>query len=168
MIELSQEKKGNEVIYDLAQTVESFLHTHNKAPSGSFYDQMLIEKLKRDEALIQQQAQKISQEQRLLRDEVLKRKEILRNEDRYRRDTRRTISESSPTHRINTSSEIVDNSSGIFRERIYPNECQMHLSSEDLYFSNVGRKIRRGCCLGLFFYILFYLILITTICIFLV
>lgn len=145
--ELAHEKKGQEVIYDLAQRVELFLHKHNKAPSGSFYDQMLIEKLKRDEALYQQQAQKISQQQQLLRDEVFKRKEILRNEDRYRRDTRRTMSESSPTHR-NTSSEMVENSSGIFRERIYPNECQMHLSSEDLYFSNVGRKIRRGCCLG--------------------
>lgn len=150
--ELSQEKKGQEIIYDLAQTVESFLHKHNKAPSGSFYDQMLIEKLRRDEALFKQQAQNISQEQQLLRDEVSKRKEILRNEDHFRRDTRRTISESSPTHRINSSVEIAGSSIGYLRERVYPNECHMHSTSEDLYFSNVGRKIRKGCCLGLHYY----------------
>lgn len=145
---LSSAKKGEVMIYDLTQVVQAFLHKHNKAPSGSFYDQMLIEKTKRDEALMKQQAQKLGHEQRLLRDQVLKRKEILRNEDRWRRDGRRSMSESSPTHRTNSSSELLENSPGIFRERVYPNECDLHLSSEDLYFSSVGRKIRRGCCLG--------------------
>lgn len=140
--------KGEVMIYDLAQLVQAFLHKHNKAPTGSFYDQMLIEKTKRDEALMKQQAQKLSHEQRVLRDEVLKRKEILRNEDRWRRDGRRSMSESSPTHRSNSSSEKLDSSSSILRERVYPNECDMHLSSDDLYFPSVGRKIRRGCCLG--------------------
>lgn len=145
---ISESHKGEVMIYDLAQYVQAFLHKHNKAPTGSFYDQMLIEKTKRDEALMKQQAQKLNHEQRLLRDEVLKRKEILRNEDRWRRDNRRSMSESSPTHRTSSSSDKMDNASGIFRERVYPNECDLHLSSEDLYFSSVGRKIRRGCCLG--------------------
>lgn len=146
----SEMHKGEVMIYDLAQLVQGFLHTHNKAPTGSFYDQMLIEKTKRDEALMKQQAQKLSHEQRVLRDEVLKRKEILRNEDRWRRDGRRSMSETSPTHRTSGSSEQfdMDSASGVFRERVYPNECDLHLSSEDLYFSNAGRKIRRGCCLG--------------------
>lgn len=146
--QLSETQRGEVMIYDLTQLVQAFLHKHNKAPTGSFYDQMLIEKTKRDEALMKQRAQKLSHEQRLLRDEVLKRKEILRNEDRWRRDGRRSMSESSPTHRTSSSSEKMDISSGFFHERVYPNECDLHLSSEDLYFSSVGRKIRRGCCLG--------------------
>lgn len=145
---LSESHKGEVMIYDLAQFVQTFLHEHNKMPTKSFYDQMLIEKTKRDEALMQQQAQKLNDEQRVLRDEVLKRKEILRNEDRWRRDARRSMSESSPTHRLSTSSEKLDGTGGMMRERVYPNECDLHSSSDVLYFSSVGRKICRGCCLG--------------------
>ena len=146
--DLAQAKKGEVIIYDLAQIVEAFLHKHNKAPSGSFYDQMLKERLKRDADLERQQAQKISHEQQILRDEVLKRKEILKNEVKWRRDTRRSMSESSPTHRVSSSSETSCATPGFIRGRIFPSECAMHMSSEDLYFANVGRKIRRGCCLG--------------------
>lgn len=149
--DISAINKGEVIIYDLTQAVQSFLHKHNKPPSGSFYDQMLIEKMKRDEALYQQQAQKISKEQQVFRDEVLKRKEILKNEGRWRRDTRRSTSESSPVHQVSSSSDIGENATGAFRGRIYPHECTMHLSSEDLYFSSVGRKIRKGCCLGKYY-----------------
>lgn len=37
------------MIFELAQTVQAFLHRHNKPPAGSFYDEMLLQKLKRDE-----------------------------------------------------------------------------------------------------------------------
>lgn len=142
------DKKGEVIIYDLAQAVQAYLHKHNKAPVGSFYEQMLKEKLRKEEARNQQYAQKLSKEQQVLRDEVLKRQEILKNEGKYRRDTRRSMSESSPTHRNSSSSEISEVAGGIFRDRIYPNYCTMHQNSDDLYFSSVGRKIRRGCCLG--------------------
>lgn len=147
MNDLCDQKKGEVVIYDLAHIVQSFLHKHNKPPSGSFYDQMLIERKNHHEALMQQQAQRLSHEQRLLRDEVLKRKEILQNEDRWRRDTRRSMSEQSPTHRTNSSTDIAD-LSPVQRNRIYPNGCDLHLSSRDLDFTSIGRNIRRGCCLG--------------------
>lgn len=147
---VSHQMRGEVMIYDLAQVVQAFLHTHNKPPSGSFYDQMVMDKTKRDEALMKQIAQKLSHEQQIIRDEVLKRKEILRNEDRFRREIRRSMSESSPTHRMSGSTEISENSSGILREHIYPNECDLHLSSEDMYFPSVGKKVRRGCCLGTF------------------
>lgn len=144
LLEICEQKKGEVVIYDLAQTVQAFLHKHNKAPCGSFYDQMVYERHKRDEALMQQRAQRLSHEQQLIRDEVLKRKEILRNEDRFRRESRRSMSEQSPKHRSNSSAELVDDP----LDRTYPNGCDIHMSSEDLYFPSVGRKIRRGCCLG--------------------
>lgn len=142
--ELCEQKKGEVIIYDLAQAVQAFLHRHNRRPCGSFYDQMLLERNKRDEALMQQQAQRLNHEQQILRDEVLKRKEILRNEDRWRRESRRSMSEQSPKHRSNMSSEMADNP----LERTF--ECELHSSSEDLYFPAVGRKIRRGRCVGMF------------------
>lgn len=140
--EICEQKKCEVVIYDLAQAVQAFLHKHNKAPCGSFYDQMLIERNRRDEALMQQQAQRLSHEQQLIRDEVLKRKEILRNEDRWRRESRRSMSEQSPKHRSNNSAEMADNP-------LERTDCDLHIGSEDLYFPSVGRKIRRGSCLGM-------------------
>lgn len=142
LTEICEQKKGEVVIYDLAQSVEAFLHKHNKVPCGSFYDQMLLERNRRDEALLQQQAQRLSHEQRLIRDEVLKRKEILRNEDRWRRESRRSMSEQSPKHRTNSSAELTD-------QLLDQSGCEQHSNSEDLYFITAGRKIRRGCCLGI-------------------
>lgn len=143
LTDLCEQKRGEVVIYDLTQVVQQFLHKHNKRPSGSFYDQMLIEKNKRYADLMQERAQRLSQEQQVIRDEVFKRKELLRNEDRWRRDGRRSMSEQSPKHRAN-SVELSDN----VRDRIHPNNCDLHLNSDNLYFPSVGRKIQRGCCLG--------------------
>lgn len=42
--------KGEVMIYELCQFIQSFLHENNEAPKGSFYDQMIEQKLKRDEA----------------------------------------------------------------------------------------------------------------------
>lgn len=131
------------MIYDMTQVVQAFLHKNNKPPSGSFYDQMVIDKNKRDEAILRLRAQRLSQEQQVIREEVLKRKEILRNEDRWRRETRRSMSEQSPKHRAN-SDELADSP----RDRTYPNNCDLHLNSENLYFTTVGKKIQRGSCLG--------------------
>nr|AAQ22516.1 LD22885p [Drosophila melanogaster] len=47
----SQELRGEVMIYELAQTVQAFLLEHNKPPKGSFYDQMLQDKQKRDQEL---------------------------------------------------------------------------------------------------------------------
>lgn len=141
---MCEQKKGEVMIYDMAQAVQAFLHKHNKAPCGSFYDQMLLERNKRDRALELQQAQKLSQDQQLIRDEVLKRKEILRNEDRWRREMRRSMNEQSPKHRTNSSAEdnLLDQLNG----------CDLHSNCEDLYFQTVGRKIKRGSCLGKILY----------------
>lgn len=141
--DLAQEKKGEVMIYDLTQIVQAFLHKHNKVPIGSFYEQMLKERIRRDEVISKANAQKLCKEQQVLRDELRKRQDILRNETRYRRETRRSMSESSPTHRTHSSSvEITDVMEAI------ENDCILHMNSEDLYFATVGRKIRKGCCLG--------------------
>lgn len=152
--DICEQKKGEVVIYDLTQTVQAFLHTHNKEPCGSFYDQMVLDKNKRDEALLQQQAQKLSHNQQRLRDEILKRQENLQNENRWRRESRRSMSEQSPKHRTNSSAEMADNPLDQL------SECGIHLGSEDLYFPNIGRKIRRGCCISKhrkYFFFFFFL-----------
>lgn len=141
---ICEQRKGEVVIYDLTQAVQAFLHRHNKPPCGSFYDQMLIERNKRDEALEQQRAQRLNHEQQLIRDQVLKRTEILRNEDRWIRETRHSMSEQIPKHRSNSSGEMTDD----INDRM--NECELHLDTDDLYFPSVSRKIWRGSCLGVY------------------
>lgn len=141
-------KRGEVVIYDLTQAVGTFLHKHNKPPAGSFYDQMLIERMERDKALShieQQKAHRLSLEQQVNQNEVLKRKEILRNEDRWTRGARRSMSESSPKHRASSYDTELEDSYG---DGVHPSNCELHLSSEDMYFASIGRKVRRGSCLG--------------------
>lgn len=144
-----EELKGNEMIYELAQTAQSFLHTHNKPPSGSFYEEMLQQRNKRDQERKHSQEMRQSLEQKAIKDEIEKRKEILKNEKRIRRDTR-SMSESSPQHgSMDASREwMAAPSSPYSRSHMYPNECLGHRLSEKIYFSQAGRQVLRGCCLG--------------------
>ncbi|XP_055679382.1 eIF-2-alpha kinase GCN2 isoform X2 [Lutzomyia longipalpis] len=142
------ELKGSEMVYELAESVRAFLFEHNKPPPGSFYDEMLMQKLKRDQERINCQKMKEDEEQQALKDEVNRRKEILKNESRMRKDTRRSISESSPNHGTPTSSDVSESSWPHFRSYMYPNECKEHRKSEVIYFHGAGRQIQKGCCLG--------------------
>lgn len=54
---------GQEIIFQLAQYVEEFLHKHNKPPSKSFYDEMLHRrKIEHEKDL---QAQQIEQDRQV-------------------------------------------------------------------------------------------------------
>lgn len=143
--------RGQEMIYELAQIAQAFLHKHNKPPSGSFYEEMLQQKNKRDEEQKHCQQMRQSLEQKAIKDEIEKRKELLKNEKRIRRDTR-SLSESSPQHggsmSMDASQESVAPGWPYFRSHMYPNECQEHRQSEKIYFTQAGRQIQRGCCLG--------------------
>ncbi|XP_055627354.1 eIF-2-alpha kinase GCN2 [Toxorhynchites rutilus septentrionalis] len=132
--EHTAEFRGAEMIYDLANKVEVFLHEHNVPPKGSFYDEMIADKRKR--AMDRQNTLKAEEEQRrqVIQDELQKRKQQL---EKTRRESRHSVNEVSPFHRNTSSSE---NSEGY-----YP--CSEHRRSETLFFSN-GRKIVKGCCLG--------------------
>lgn len=141
--------KGEVMIFELAQVVQAFLHKHNKPPSGSFYDEMLLQKMKRDEDMRNMTMVEENLKRQELRDEVLRRAEIFRNEAKIRKDTRRSQSESSPTHRTPSSSDSSDGlHQAYFRNHMNPNECTEHRKCDALYFANVGRKIQKGCCLG--------------------
>lgn len=153
LVQLTNDMKGDEVIYELAQVVQNFLHTHNKPPPGSLWEQMVNEHVKRREDQEQKQQKQqllLSQEQQLIRDKVLKRKEMYHNESKSH--MRRSMSESSPTHphhhRTTSSSDNSESSLNRCNSHLYPNECIEHRSSDVLYFPNIGRKIQKGCCLG--------------------
>ena len=151
LVALAQRLKGEEMILQLTQHVQNYLYEHNKAPAGSFHEQMLLAQKKREEDLLQKEQQELSEKHKLIREEVIKRKEMLKSDSKTK-DIRRSISESSPTHRYRSysSSENSEISSLINRCHLYPNECLEHRTSETLYFQNFGKKILKGCCLGRF------------------
>lgn len=134
------------MIYELAQTVQAFLLKHNKAPKGSFYDEMLQQKQKREQELLDLQREKEIRERQTIMDEVERRKEMFKTEAKRRGEPRRSMSESNRQN--NSSSESSECSSPYFRGHMYASKCLEHRNSETLYFHKVGRQIKRGCCLG--------------------
>lgn len=138
--------RGEVMIFELAQTVQEFLLKYNKPPRGSFYDEMVEQKQKREQEELHQKLQKESLERQYRLDEVERRKEIYKSSEARRRgEPRRSMSESNRNH---SSSESSENSFPYFRGLAYPNKCLDHRSCETLYFQRVGRQIKRGCCLG--------------------
>lgn len=123
--------KGEEMIFDLCQTVQSFLHDHDAPPPLSFYDQMLLNKQQKDEEEKNQKKMKEFQTKQALEDEMQKRKDQLRKE----RKLRRTISESSPLHIGRTSNET-ENVSKSFS--FNSQHCSEHSKSETLYCPTVS------------------------------
>lgn len=131
--------KGEVMIFELCQFVQAFLHERNVKPKGSFYEEMLANKQKRDQDELTQQMQKEEKIRQQLQDEVLKRKEQLKKENRIRRSTGNN--NESPMRHI--SSESSNSESRSFGE-----SCDEHKHTENLYFPLEGRKILQGACLG--------------------
>ncbi|XP_052872416.1 eIF-2-alpha kinase GCN2 [Anopheles cruzii] len=132
----AEELKGEVMIFQLATTVQTFLHQHNVPPKGSFYDEMLASRQK--QALAREstlEAEKV-QKRQAIRDELQRLKKELQ---RTRRESRHSLNESSPMHRMHHASSSTENSDGVF--------CLEHRRSELLYLRD-GRKVLRGACLG--------------------
>uniref|UniRef100_A0A336LN81 non-specific serine/threonine protein kinase n=1 Tax=Culicoides sonorensis TaxID=179676 RepID=A0A336LN81_CULSO len=141
----AKELEGEVMIYELTQTVQEFLHKHNHKPRGSFYDEMK----KQNEDLLKLKEDEEEQKKKQLMDELLKRKEELKNETRMRRDTmKRSMSESSPTHRTYSSSENSEHSPLYKMQNLSISDCSEHQKSDTLYFANAGRKIQKGTCIA--------------------
>lgn len=126
------------MIFELCQIIQAFLHEHNKPPKGSFYDEMLANKQKRDQDKMTQQKQKEEKIRQALQDEVLKRKEQLLKETRIRRST---LSESSPMRHLSSNSSESDNKN-LF------DLCEEHRRSEAFYCPQSGRKFQLGACIS--------------------
>uniref|UniRef100_A0A182MYS3 non-specific serine/threonine protein kinase n=1 Tax=Anopheles dirus TaxID=7168 RepID=A0A182MYS3_9DIPT len=133
--QLAEELKGEVMIFELANAVQTFLHQYNVPPKGSFYDEMLANQHK--QALARQNTLQAEEnlKRQAIQDELQRRKKELQ---RTRRESRHSVNESSPMHRLHSSSSN-ENSDGAF--------CLEHRRSEQLYFRD-GRKVLRGSCLG--------------------
>ncbi|XP_035901092.1 eIF-2-alpha kinase GCN2 [Anopheles stephensi] len=133
--QLAEELKGEVMIFELANTVQAFLHQYNVPPKGSFYDEMLANQQK--QALARQNTLQAEEnlKRQAIQDELQRRKKEL---ERTRRESRHSLNESSPMHRLHSSSST-ENSDGAF--------CIEHRRSELLYFRD-GRKVLRSTCLG--------------------
>lgn len=129
--------KGEVMIFELCQLVQSFLHERNQPPKGSFYDEMLANKQKRDLDELTQQKEQEEKLRQQLQDEVLKRKEQIRKEHRIRR----TTMNESPLRNISSESSNSES-------RFYVEACDEHKRTENVYFPIEGRKILQGACIG--------------------
>nr|WAQ68452.1 eIF-2-alpha kinase GCN2 [Haliotis discus hannai] len=90
---LSKKLVGEVMIHELAQHVQWFLHTNNKPPTQSFYDEMMENKRKQEEMVAQEQMKKMElqrrkeeKERQNIEDEVLRKQAALRIEVKKRRD----------------------------------------------------------------------------------
>lgn len=129
--------KGEVMIFELCQLVQSFLHERNIPPKGSFYDEMLANKQKRDQDELTQKKEREEKLRQQLQDEVLKRKEQIRKEHRIRRST---VNES-PLRNISSESSNSES-------RFYAEACDEHKRTDNIYFPIEGRKILQGACIG--------------------
>lgn len=144
----ANDHEGEVMIYELCTKIQTFLHKYNLPPAGSFYDEMISSQIKRNSEVQKLREDEDFQKKKDLMDQLQKRKQELKNESRIRRDTtKRSISESSPTHRTPSSSENSENSP-MYRVSQSELDCTEHRKSEVLYLSNIGRKIQKGSCLG--------------------
>ena len=58
---MAQRLRGEVMVLELAQRVQTFLHAYNQPPAKSFYEQMLTNKRKQEEKQKQEQQRKIEQ-----------------------------------------------------------------------------------------------------------
>nr|KAG5714446.1 hypothetical protein BaRGS_006892 [Batillaria attramentaria] len=98
--QLAQQKVGEVMVLDLVQLAQQYLHSHNRPPSKSFYDEMMSNKRKQQEEQAQQKQKQLElirrreqKERQLLEDEIQKRQEALRNESRRKREEAKQIDE---------------------------------------------------------------------------
>lgn len=135
--------KGEVMIFELCQCVQSFLHEHNNPPdtietkrTESFYDTMLKNRQLQDQRMQDESNEKERRLQEQLQSDILRRREQLIKENRMRRNT---VSESSPHHLSSSNSEDSRNVNG---------DCGEHRGSETIYIPTSGRKIQTSACLG--------------------
>ncbi|XP_050296030.1 eIF-2-alpha kinase GCN2 isoform X2 [Anthonomus grandis grandis] len=142
LIEKAQQYEGEEVIFQLCQYVEEFLHKHKKPAMKSFYDEMLMnqEEKKRQEELQKQLEEEKQRE--TLKKEVEKRQELLRTEARLRKERQRSISEIESEEDVASRRTIRQRSSSV--AVIEELKCD-HKKTILINFN--GRNVKRGQCL---------------------
>ncbi|BFZ11743.1 hypothetical protein BsWGS_14782 [Bradybaena similaris] len=101
------EAVGEVMIWQLANSVQAFLHTHNKPPAQSFYEQMINNKKQQQERTKELERQKEEQKRQQIEQDLLKQQEALRNEKRRRNEDLKTIEASTPLPPVGTGGKMV-------------------------------------------------------------
>lgn len=154
--DLAGKLKGEVMIYELCQRVQTFLHEHNKPGYSSFYEEMVLKQQERIQVELQEKQLKADKERQVLQDEILKRQEALKAEMRNRRESTRLSLESdailsqsipsSPLERVRTYSRRRCMSTS---ESSEGSLCE-HRGTKLIHFDNTRgeRQVYRGKCLG--------------------
>ncbi|XP_074662114.1 eIF-2-alpha kinase GCN2-like [Tubulanus polymorphus] len=95
LVEVANQCKGQEMMYDLAHHVQNYLHEHNKPAPKSFYEEMMTNKRNQEEKLAKEEQKKREllkkkeEKDRLkIEEEIHKRREELREETRRQKEAR--------------------------------------------------------------------------------
>ncbi|KAG5896432.1 hypothetical protein JTB14_022511 [Gonioctena quinquepunctata] len=144
LVEKAEEFKGEEVIFQLSQYVQEFLHKHNKPASKSFYDEMLQRQKEKEEKDLRAKQVELDRKRQYMMEEMQKRQEMLKTEARIRRENRchSEHDEDCDTNRRFSSSPRKHNDS--YAENSDDSLCQ-HKSSVIVELGT--HKIQRGHCL---------------------
>ncbi|KAJ8925528.1 hypothetical protein NQ315_009367 [Exocentrus adspersus] len=138
----ANELKGEEMIFQLCQFVQEFLHRHNKPASMSFYDQMLQTKKEKELKEMQAKKSELDKQRQHMREEIQSRQDILKSEVRLRRENRQNSENDGDfetTRRRRTDSSADSSSESL---------CQQHKGPLVIEFDR--NEIQRGPCIDHF------------------
>ncbi|XP_048732268.2 eIF-2-alpha kinase GCN2-like [Ostrea edulis] len=90
---IATENRGEEMLLQIAQHIQQFLHAHNKPPAKSFYEEMMMNKRKQEEEKEEEQRKELERlkkkeerELQTLEIEIQRRKEALKEENKKRKE----------------------------------------------------------------------------------
>lgn len=117
---IANEYKGEEMLLQIAQHVQQYLHAHNKPPAKSFYEEMMLNKRKQEEQKEEEQRQELERlkkkeekELQSLEIEIQRRKEALKEENKKRKEETKQVEEEPISVPSSPSSEYVPNISPV-------------------------------------------------------
>lgn len=151
----AQNMKGEEMIFQLAQHVQEFLHRHNKPGTKSFYEEMLnrqkeeeqkhkqAEQLERDRKVFVHTQSKTKTvtfpclQKQMMLEEIQKRQEMLKTEMKLRKASR--FDEEEDEAKMNSCGSVENSEESL---------CE-HRCGGVIEFSNNGvREVQRGSCIS--------------------
>ncbi|XP_061166164.1 eIF-2-alpha kinase GCN2-like [Saccostrea echinata] len=117
---IAKENKGEEMLLQIAQHVQQFLHAHNKPPAKSFYEEMMMNKRKQEEQKEEEQRKELEKlrrkeekELQTLEIEIQRRKEALKEENKKRKEETKQVEERPLSVPSSPSSDSVPNISPV-------------------------------------------------------
>ncbi|KAK9694346.1 RWD domain [Popillia japonica] len=138
--------RGEVMIFELAEHVKAFLHSHNTPGTESFYEEMLKRQKQKEELDRQAKQKENDLEKQMIIKELQQREEILKKEEMRLRKEHRHNSESFNDDSFNSSGR---NSYGANTSSGHNSDDCNHRGSILLdFFTNNSRQIRRGRCIS--------------------